>query len=145
MAWLAGRDWGLADRPGATLLAGHVLDGDGAPVPDAMLEVADAAGHFGRCLTDYAGHYSFVVMEPTSPGRGEAPHLEMSVFARGLLQRLWTRVYFPDQTDANAADPLLRSLPDPERLRTLVAQRDGDGLRFDVRLQGDRETVFLDW
>ncbi|HXP14370.1 MAG TPA: protocatechuate 3,4-dioxygenase subunit alpha, partial [Actinomycetes bacterium] len=72
-----------------------------------------------------------------------APHLNVSVFARGLLNRLVTRIYFPDEPDANAADPLLASIPDPRVRARLVATPDGDRLRFDIRLQGDRETPFL--
>jgi protocatechuate 3,4-dioxygenase alpha subunit len=67
----------------------------------------------------------------------------VSVFARGLLNRLVTRIYFPDEPDANAADPLLRSIPDPQVRERLVAAPDGDGLRFDIHLQGPQETPFL--
>lgn len=146
----------------AVRLHGAVLDGAGQPVPDAMLEIwqADDAGRiphepgslrrdgftftgFGRAATDDAGHYSFstVVPGPTEPGG--APFIAMCVFARGLLDRLFTRVYLPDDADALAADPLLSRLPE-DRRQTLIAQRDETGgLRFDVRLQGEGETVFL--
>ncbi|MFC4858605.1 protocatechuate 3,4-dioxygenase subunit alpha [Actinophytocola glycyrrhizae] len=137
-------------HPDAIPLHGVVLDGAGAPVPDALLEIrqADSAGTvprkagslhrdgytftgWGRAATDDVGRYSFTTV---SPG---APFIAMTVFARGLMNRLFTRVYLPDATDA-----FLLSLP-PDRRATLVAVRDADGLRFDVTLQGDRETVFI--
>jgi len=73
----------------------------------------------------------------------QAPHIEVSVFARGLLKRLATRVYFPDETDANEADPVLSSIEDPAERGTLVAQPEDGGLRFDIHLQGDRQTTFF--
>ena len=79
---------------------------------------------------------------PGSDGSLQAPHVDVSVFARGLLDRLVTRIYFPDEAEANAADPLLATL-DPGDAATLVAVPDGDGLRFDITLQGERQTVFL--
>ena len=82
-----------------------------------------------------------------SPGGGtEAPHLDVSVFARGLLDRVVTRVYFPDEVPANEADPVLASIGDPARVATLVARPGPDParLRFDIHLQSDRETVFFD-
>jgi protocatechuate 3,4-dioxygenase alpha subunit len=147
-----------AGRPGAIRLHGTVHDGAENPVPDALLEIwqADAEGKvvqapgslhrdghtftgFGRAATDNAGHYTFTTLEP---GRvdGGAPFIAMTVFARGLLNRLFTRVYVPG--DGLDADPLLASV-DPARRDTLVAVREDGGLRFDVHLQGDRETVFL--
>jgi protocatechuate 3,4-dioxygenase, alpha subunit len=82
-------------------------------------------------------------VKPGALGDGQAPHINVTVLARGLLQHVVTRIYFPDETEANAADPLLSSLP-PERAATLVAEPAGDGeLRFDIRLQGEGETVFL--
>ena len=79
-----------------------------------------------------------------APGGGvEAPHLNVSVFARGLLNRLVTRVYFPDEPEANAADPVLASIPDPQARARLVAVAEAGRLRFDVHLQGDQETPFL--
>lgn len=146
-------------RADAVALHGTVRDGDGAPVPDALLEIrqADAAGRipavagslhrdghtftgWGRAATDGAGRYRFstVVPGPTAPGR--VPFVALTVFARGLLDVLHTRVYLPG-TDR---DPLLARLP-PDRWATLVAARDDVGLRFDVVLQGPGETVFLDY
>jgi len=155
-----------AERPGAFTLRGAVLDGAGDPVPDALVEVwqADEAGSFvdrvgifaepasdgfrgfGRCATDASGGFRFVTVKPagvpTADGVEQAPHLAMSVFSRGMLRRAVTRVYF-DGDPANDTDPLLSAV-DPARRATLLATRDGDGYRFDVRLQGADETVFLD-
>jgi protocatechuate 3,4-dioxygenase alpha subunit len=153
------------------VIAGRVLDGDNAPVPDALLEIwqANAAGRydhpddvrnipldpyfsgFGRTGTDTQGRFRFRTIKPGPvPGAGgspQAPHLNVSVFARGLLKRLVTRIYFPDEP-LNAQDPVLNSLPDAARRKTLIA-RSGGGesdpiLHFDVVLQGDNETVFFD-
>jgi protocatechuate 3,4-dioxygenase alpha subunit len=137
-------------HPDAIRLYGVVLDGAGVPVPDAMLEIwqADAAGNvvqdggslrrdgytftgWGRASTDNVGRYSFTTIEPG------APFIALTVFARGLMNRLFTRIYLPGTTD-----PFLASVP-ADRRDTLVATRDASGLRFDVVLQGDRETVFL--
>jgi protocatechuate 3,4-dioxygenase, alpha subunit len=148
--------------PGAIRISGVVRDGAGAPVPDGVIETwqADPDGRFdhpddprgasgsgfaafGRCPTDEEGRYQIVTVKPGALGDGQAPHIDVTVLARGLLDRLVTRIYFPDETEANAADPLLSSLP-PERAATLVAEQVGEGeLRFDVRLQGEGETVFL--
>ena len=152
---------------GAIRIEGTITDGEGEPVPDAMVEVwqANTAGRYadqadprhdlpategftglGRCGTDGAGRFSFSTLKPgVVPGHGDvpqAPHVDVSVFARGLLKQLVTRIYFPDEEDANAADPLLASL-DADDAATLVAVSDGDVLRFDIRLQGDRQTAFL--
>ena len=106
---------------------------------------------FGRCATDSVGEYRIVTLRPgplPRPGAAvEAPHLDVSVFARGLLDRLVTRIYFPDEEEANAADPVLRSIADPGRRATLVAAaRPGrpGRFRFDIQLQGSGETVFFD-
>jgi protocatechuate 3,4-dioxygenase, alpha subunit len=147
-------------RPGAIRLHGTVRDGNGDPVSDALLEIwqADPQGHvvqqagslrrdgyaftgWGRAATNNAGEYSFTTVEPGATELGAAPFIAMTVFARGLLDRLFTRVYLPGH-DALPSDPLLMSLP-TDRRDTLIAQRDLDGLAFDVVLQGDRETVFL--
>jgi protocatechuate 3,4-dioxygenase, alpha subunit len=97
---------------------------------------------WGRTGTDNVGHYSFTTLEPTRSEPGRPTFIAMTVFARGLLDRLFTRVYLPDPA-AVAADPFLASLP-ADRRATLVARREDDGsLGFDVRLQGEHETVFL--
>ena len=102
---------------------------------------------FGRCATDAEGRWAILTVKPgplPAPDGGvEAPHLDVSVFARGLLGRLVTRVYFPDEAEANAADPLLASIPDEAARARLVAVAAGDGLRFDIHLQGEQETPFL--
>jgi protocatechuate 3,4-dioxygenase alpha subunit len=141
--------------PGAIRLHGTVVDGDGVPIPDAMIEIrqADAQGNvstaegslhrdgmtftgWGRAGTDPGGRYAFVTVEP------DAPFFAVTVFARGLLNRLFTRAYLPDDEAALAADALLQSVPE-DRRATLVAAPDGNGYAFDIRLQGDGETVFL--
>ena len=161
------RDLVAPGTPGAVRLHGTVTDGDGAAVPDALVEIwqADEQGRFvtepgvyaevagagfrgfGRCATDPDGWFELRTVKPgcvpTVEGRQQAPHIAMSVFARGMLRRVVTRVYFDDEADANAADPLLASV-DEERRATLVATGTDDGYRFDVHLQGDDETVFLD-
>ena len=126
------------DQPGAIALSGRVLDGAGEGVSDALVELWDGV-HFARCHSETDGGYSFVVAK--SPPFDGAPHFAVSVFARGLLGRLVTRCYFPDEA-ANAVDPVLAVVA-PERRDTLVAASGGDGLRFDICLQGERETVFF--
>ena len=152
-----------ADHPRAIRIEGTVFDGAGEPVPDAMVEVwqADESGHyadpaedpaafsgFGRTGTDADGRFSFVTVKPgTVPGPGgslQAPHVMVSVFARGLLKRLVTRIYFPDEQEANAVDPVLSFIEDQELRRTLIARDEGDALRFDIYLQGDRQTAFFE-
>jgi protocatechuate 3,4-dioxygenase, alpha subunit len=128
--------------PGAVRISGQVFDGAGEPVPDAMIETWQSEGA-GRCATDEEGHFAIVTSKPAGDGSSGAPHLDVSVFARGLLTRLVTRLYFPDEHEANDADPVLRTLSPAERA-TLVAVREGGGLRFDIHLQGARETVFFD-
>lgn len=145
--------------PGAIRLGGLVTDGAGSPVPDALLEIwqADADGvvptatgslhrdgwtftGWGRASTDRDGRYSFITVKPGVTKAGSAPFFAMTVFARGLLNRLFTRAYLPG--GQLSAEPLLKSLPN-DRRDTMIAEPDGDGLRFDIRLQGDGETVFL--
>jgi protocatechuate 3,4-dioxygenase, alpha subunit len=145
---------------------GRVLDGDGQPVPDAMLEIwqADAQGRFanrldkrtpptfkgfGRCGTDSSGAYAFDTIKPGSvpdpDGEPQAPHLLLAVFARGMLRHLYTRIYFGDEAD-NASDPVLALVP-ADRRATVIAQRianEPHTYRADIWLQGDRETVFFD-
>jgi protocatechuate 3,4-dioxygenase alpha subunit len=148
-------------QPGAVQLTGLVLDGAGVPVPDALVEVwqADPRGAvvavpgslrrdgwtftgFGRCPTDAAGRYSFTTVRPGATAPGRRPFFAITLFARGLLDRLFTRAYLPADDAELAADPLLAALPAARR-RTLVIRADGDRLEFDIRLQGDGETVFL--
>lgn len=150
-------------HPKAIRLHGTVYDGEGTPVPDALLEVwqTDDAGEvpsahgslrrdghtftgWGRTPVDYSGQYWFTTMNPGA-APGKAPFILLTVFARGLMDRLFTRVYLPDDAEALSKDPLLNSLPE-ERRQTLIAEREPDGnLRFNVRLQGEAETVFLQY
>jgi len=141
-----------ADSADAIILTGHVLDGAGVPVSDAMVEIwqADPQGGFppdwqgfGRCFTDDEGRFAFLTVKPGRVDARQSPHIDMSVFARGLLQRLVTRVYFPDEEDANSADPVLTSIEQPAARATLVAVGTPPDLRFDIHLQGDNETVFF--
>lgn len=149
------------DHPHAVRLQGTVYDGAGDGVPDALIEVwqPDGAGRiarqagslrrdtaiftgWGRCATDAAGHYTFTTVAPGSASAGRPPFFALAVFARGLLDRLFTRAYLPDAEVAG--DPLLTSL-DAERRATLLCDAEsGCGqYRFDIYLQGPRETVFL--
>jgi len=149
-------------------VAGRVHDGNGEAVPDAMIEIwqANAAGRyaspgddragvpldahfvgFGRAATDPEGVFRFRTIRPGRvPGPGnslQAPHIALSVFGRGLLKRLATRLYFADG-EGNDTDPVLALVPEARR-RTLIAQRRPDGgWWLDIHLQGDRETVFFD-
>ncbi|HEV2036098.1 MAG TPA: protocatechuate 3,4-dioxygenase subunit alpha [Candidatus Dormibacteraeota bacterium] len=125
--------------PGAVRIEGQVLDGAGEAVPDALIEVWHG-DQFARCRTDGEGAFHFTVRKPRPAGG--APHLTVTVFARGLLRQLVTRVYFPDEADANRGDPVL-GLVEPGQRHTLIARRDGGVLNFDIRLQGQNETVFF--
>ena len=131
---------------GVMRIEGQVLDGKGDPVPDALLEIWQPGTGFGRARTDSEGAFSFTTVKPgvvpAPDGRVQAPHFNVTVFARGLLRHLVTRMYFPDETEANAADPVL-NLVEPARRETLIAKNCGGVLHFDVRLQGERETVFF--
>ena len=146
------------------LIEGRVIDGEGAEVPDAMVEIwqADGAGNyagrgsnttfkgFGRSETKGSG-FSFRTVKPgpvAGPdGKMQAPHINVSVFARGILRRMFTRIYFAGEV-ANDGDPILTLVP-ADRRATLVARREGnvDGMAryvFDIRLQGENETVFFE-
>jgi len=131
---------------GVMRIEGQVLDGKGETVPDALLEIWQPGTGFGRARTDSEGAFSFTAIKPGAvpapDGRLQAPHFNVTVFARGLLRHLVTRMYFPDETEANAADPVL-NLVEPARRETLIAKNCGGVLHFDVRLQGERETVFF--
>jgi protocatechuate 3,4-dioxygenase, alpha subunit len=154
--------------PDSIRIMGVVYDGDGEPVPDSLIETwqadpagrfADLHGHggdseldgfrgFGRCgHEDGDGSYEIITVKPgpvVGPGGVmQAPHIDVSIFARGLLHRCVTRIYFADEETANAADPILGAVP-AERRETLLARPTDDGYRFDIRLQGPGETVFFD-
>jgi protocatechuate 3,4-dioxygenase alpha subunit len=127
----------------AIRIEGQLLDGSGKPVSDGLVEVWDGQ-QFARCRTDADGAFYFTVAKPPpgSPRNDDAPHLEVTVFSRGLLRHLATRLYFPDEEDANESDRTL-NLVDPARRPTLIARSEGPVLRFDIRLQGESETVFF--
>ena len=156
--------------PGAITIIGRLYDGAGNIIPDGLIETwqagpdgrfahpddprgATPGGYqsfrgFGRCPTAPDGSYRIVTLKPgplpVSDGSIEAPHLDVSVFARGLLDRVVTRMYFPDEPAANAADPVLLALPDDAARATLVARAGGGGdYRIDIHLQGAHETVFF--
>ena len=127
-------------------VGGTVYDGEGEVVPDALVEIWQPAERlFGRCATDADGRYAFTTVKPApvpaaGGGGGEqAPHIAVSLFARGLLVRLVTRIYFPDEEQANAEDAVLAAAGD-----SLVAAAEDGGYRFDIHLQGELETAFLD-
>jgi protocatechuate 3,4-dioxygenase, alpha subunit len=152
-------------------IEGYVFDGDGKPVPDAMVEIwqANAYGRYnhaddkqekpldpsflgwGRSGTDKTGVFSFETVKPGSvPGTDasvQAPHINVAVFARGMLVHAYTRIYFGDEP-GNEADPVLSSIKSKSRRRTLIAPREEQSgklvYRFDIRLQGENETVFFD-
>ncbi len=169
--WLITNDLAAGATAGERIvITGRVTDGDGAPIPDAVLEVwqADAHGRYahaedrqdkpkdasftgyGRIGTDKDGVFRFTTVKPGAvPGPGnslQAPHILVALFMRGLLKHLYTRIYFSDETAANAADPVLGLVDDPARRATLIAQRANGTAeyRWDIAMQGDKETVFLD-
>jgi protocatechuate 3,4-dioxygenase, alpha subunit len=124
----------------AVELVGRLLDGAGEGI-DGMIELWDArARRWARCGTDVDGSFRFTIAKPDG-GDGEAPHLDVYVFARGLLRHQLTRIYFPDE-QANASDPVLSGLGDEERA-ALVAREEDGRLVFDVRMQGDGAAVFF--
>jgi protocatechuate 3,4-dioxygenase alpha subunit len=159
LEWMVIEDLAPAGTAGERwAIEGRVLDGDGKPVNDAALELwqANSQGEyaspdfrgFGRSLTDDAGAFRFRTVKPgrvPGPhGKLQAPHLAVTIFMRGLLKQLVTRMYFPDEP-ANAEDPVLNLVP-AERRATLVAVKRGAGaLEWNVALQGRNETVFFDF
>lgn len=140
-------------------IEGLVYDGMGAPIRDGLLEIwqADPEGRYnaggfqgwGRGATHgETGLYHFDTVKPGATpyadGRPQAPHVTLYVFARGINLHLHTRMYFPEDEAALAADPVLRALEHAERRKTLIATKTGTTYRFDIRLQGADETVFFD-
>ena len=171
--WEGGAELVAPDHPDAIRIQGRILDGAGEPVDDSVVELWQANVHgryahaedtrevplvagfegFGRAITGRDGRFTIVTVKPGPvPGPGEsvqAPHITLSVFARGLLKHLATRLYFADESAANDKDPVLLSIGEAERRETLIAaRRAGEGpppvYDFDIRLQGERETVFFD-
>jgi protocatechuate 3,4-dioxygenase alpha subunit len=170
LPWPDGPDVAPPGTPGLLRITGRVTDGAGEPVPDGLIETwqADPDGRFahsddprgpsepevpgfrgfGRCETDDDGRYEIRTLKPGAlpgfDGTTEAPHLDISIFARGLLDRVVTRLYFPDEQEANAADPVLAAV-EPDRRGTLIAAAVEPGVvRFDIVLQGPGETCFFD-
>ncbi|WP_116450539.1 protocatechuate 3,4-dioxygenase subunit alpha [Blastococcus litoris] len=165
LSWPDGELAAAEGTPGAFWIRGRIFDGAGAVVPDAMVETwqADPDGGFpspmdprgaasyegfrgyARAQTstgEYAVHTLKPGRVPDGEGGLQAPHIDVSVFARGLLDRVVTRIYFADEAEANAEDVVLRGLDEGQRA-TLLADKSDDGYRFDIYLQGDRETVFF--
>ncbi|MFD8305347.1 protocatechuate 3,4-dioxygenase subunit alpha [Streptomyces sp. NPDC059690] len=168
-----GEDIAPLGHPDTITVHGHVLDGEGKPLPDAFVELwgADPDGHvsttdgsmrrdpasgdylgrngveftgWGRIQTDADGHWYARTLRPGARGRS-APYLSVCVFARGLLVHLFTRIYLPGDEAAHTDDPLLARLA-AERRDTLIAKDEGNSTyRFDIRLQGEGETVFLEY
>lgn len=164
--------WNEMARPGAPgehiLLLGHVYDGNGHLIRDSFLELwqADADGHydcdydlskafnsFGRTATTDEGEWLVKTIKPgvvrNAAGVPMAPHVNVSLFARGINIQLQTRLYFDDEAQNNAVDPVLNLIEQPQRRQTLIAKRctvDGKlAYRFDIRVQGIDETVFFDF
>lgn len=165
---IAGGDLATSDADGERIsIEGRVLDGAGEPIPDAMVEIWQADGQgryahphdprgsntgfkgFGRVGTgtDPDCRFIFRTVKPGSVDGRQAPHINVIVFARGLLLHAYTRIYFSDEAEANARDPVLAVVP-PERRSTLIAERQetvsGVVYRFDIHMQGEAETVFFD-
>jgi protocatechuate 3,4-dioxygenase alpha subunit len=156
-----------ADAPGAIRISGTVYDGAGVPIPDSLIETwqadpdgrfADLHGYGGQSevprfrgfarygTEDGDGTFEIVTLKPGRvPGPGDslqAPHIDVSVFARGMLHRVVTRIYFADEAAANAEDPVLAAVP-ADRRESLLAQQVDGGYRIDIHLQGPDETVFF--
>jgi protocatechuate 3,4-dioxygenase, alpha subunit len=156
------------DTPGQHIrIEGRVYDGAGEPIDDALIEIwqADCEGRyahpadprgsnahfggFGRAGTgaDPECRFVFHTVKPGAIGDGQAPHINVIVMMRGLLSHAYTRIYFPDEAEANTRDPVLNAVPE-ERRKTLIAERvetpSGLAYRFDIHMQGEEETVFFD-
>lgn len=170
LAWLNTTELARKASAGEPIVvAGAVLDGDGQPIPDALLEVWQANAHgkyahpddtqdkpidpgfsgFGRIPTDKDGRFRFTTVKPgPTPGPGntlQAPHIVVAVFMRGMLRHLYTRIYFSDEA-ANATDPALKRIEEPARRDTLIAKRSAGAAeyRWNIIMQGENETVFFD-
>jgi protocatechuate 3,4-dioxygenase alpha subunit len=154
--------------PDAIWIRGRLTDGNGDAIPDGLIETwqADPNGRFdhpddprgaakpsvegfrgfGRSMTGPDGEWGVLTFKPGRvpgvDGELQAPHIDVSVFARGMLQRVVTRIYFADEAEANAADEVLASVPAEQR-ETLIATPTESGYQFDVRLQGEKETAFF--
>jgi protocatechuate 3,4-dioxygenase alpha subunit len=164
LPWSDGPDVVPPDTPGSFWIRGTVFDGMGEPVPDALVETwqADPNGRFdhpddprgavkgfrgfGRSAADSQGLYGIHTVKPGRipyvDGRLQAPYLAVSVFSRGLLDRVTTRIYFGDEEAANAEDPVLAEVPEARR-KTIIATPTAEGYHLDIYLQGPNETVFF--
>jgi protocatechuate 3,4-dioxygenase alpha subunit len=167
--WLTTRDIaGKGIKGERVVIAGQLIDGDGNGVNDGLIETwqANAEGKyahpedtqkkalekgwrgFGRIPTDAKGGFRFTTIKPgrvpAPDGSLQAPHLVVSVFMRGMLKHLMTRIYFPDEAAANAQDPVLKLVP-ASRRATLMPRKKGKTLEWDIVLQGKNETVFFDY
>ncbi len=166
---LTGPDMAAEGTPGQRIsLEGRVFDGDGSAILDAVIEIwqADHKGHyaraaqsaigqnhdfagFGRSETKKDGRYHFSTIKPGQvaglQGAVQAPHVNVSIFARGLTKRLHTRIYFADEAEANAKDPVLLLVPQDRRRALIASAVPGSHVyTFDIHLQGENETVFFD-
>ena len=165
---IAGADMAPDGTAGERItIEGRILDGNGDPISDAMVEIwqADAQGRFAHPAdgrgsnagftgfgrtgtgTEAENRFVFNTIKPASADGTSAPHIAVIIFMRGLLSHAYTRLYFEDEQEANAQDPVLASVPENRRA-SLIARRedgpDGTHYRFDIHMQGDRETVFFD-
>jgi protocatechuate 3,4-dioxygenase alpha subunit len=158
LPWPEGPNAAAEDEPGAFVVSGLLTDGEGAPIPDAVIETwqPDGSGDFAerpgfrgfaRVPTGDDGRWAIRTVKPGRlpgpDGALAAPYIDVSVFCRGLLHRCVTRIYFGDEEAANGEDAVLASVP-AQRRDTLLATPTDDGYRFDIHLQGDDETVFFD-
>ncbi len=153
-------------------IAGRLLDGTGAPMDDALIELwqANAAGRyahpadarddvpldpsfagFGRCMTAKDGSFAFDTVKPGRvPGLGnrlQAPHVSIAIHSRGMMSHAFGRIYFSDEAAANAEDPVLATVPEARRATLIAVREDAPGgaiYRLDIHMQGERETVFFD-
>ncbi len=148
-------------------IEGQVFDGEGNPAGDAMIEIwqADSAGRYAHPADDRASNagfkgfgrvgtgtdpqqrFFFDTVKPGAAGDGQAPHINVIVFMRGLLNHLYTRIYFPEDGAAQAADPVLSVVPSERRATLIARKEDGEAgpvYRFDIHMQGPQETVFFD-
>ena len=167
LPYAAGAELVPGYHPRAIRFHGTVTDGDGEPILDALLEIwqADESGAlsrelgsldrdgftftgFGRCATTIAGHYTFTTLKPGAAGAA-APYILVTVFARGVTHHLFTRAYFAEDAALHQADAVLSAVPE-DRRNTLICVSEGvvggaQSYRFDIRMQGENETVFLDF
>jgi protocatechuate 3,4-dioxygenase alpha subunit len=166
MLWPDGPTVVGEDAPGALWISGRIVDGAGDVVADALVETwqADPDGRFpspedprgaavgfrgwARCETDTDGRWRIRTVKPGPvpgpDGTTQAPHIDITIHARGLLRQLFTRIYFADELEANGADPVLSGLPDDAARRSLLAIPVEGRYAFDINLQGDDATVFFD-